>query len=180
MNFRFFVADSDLWADRVKDALAKMSERKKEENQFKEKYEASGLYQHGKFITGLGWYTDEKRKGWIFVQVLPAGGDNYYCYKPDKRSKVGKEAARILDQLNRFRRSFSDRIVSFLPTDFSQSRMAGGRIYFPVGGHYKGKTVFKIPCAEDFNIPDISKSPVPEGLREIKESEFVAITKEGA
>lgn len=178
MNFRFFIADSDLWADRVKLTLDEMRERKEEENKFKDKYGASGLYQHGRFITGLGWYSDEKRKGWIFQRVLPAAGDNYYCYKPDRRSKIGKEAAEIINHLNRFRFSFSTRMVSFLPAEFNQTRATARTLYFPVAGHYKGKTVFKIPCAEDFNLPDITNAPVPEGLREIKESEFVAITKE--
>jgi len=100
MNFRFFIAESNLWDVRVKRTLDQIRERNKVESQFKEKYEAAGFYQHGKAISGLGWETEEKRKGWIFVRMLPAAGENYYCYKPDKRTKIGREAATSIDQLN--------------------------------------------------------------------------------
>lgn len=100
----------------------------------------------------------------------------YACYKPDQRYKAGKAIKAELKAVGAF--SYSDFISKVTGVDRMVFGTMGGRqvMCSTSGGRYKDTLVFRIPVGGDHS----KDFTAPNGFREIKKSEFIAITEESA
>lgn len=180
MDYRYFIATSEDWARKATLALSELQKSRAARHAFRTAHGADALYMRGQFLCGLGWIADEKRKGWLPADLIPNGGDNYIAHKPDKRTKIGKQAATAIAAFNRSRQSFSTLLLKELPREFDVSAFEDRYIYQSVAGYCKKQLVFKIPIPSAPAQPsqDVEALPVPTGLKEIKKSEFVALTED--
>lgn len=106
-----------------------------------------------------------------------------WIHKPDRRFKAGKEAAKKLASVKNFR--FSDYICKELKVEnMVPGRHDGGRtgwaLYNSVAGMYNNRIVVKIPFGNNLTGGGRSDPEIPECLREIKKSEFIAMTEEAS
>jgi hypothetical protein len=116
------------------------------------------------------------REHFLKPTVERSGDITYARYKPDKRYKAGKAIASELQAVGGF--NFSKYICTTLNIHKEVFGTLDGRsvVSFTVAGQYGDRLVFKIPTTDHHD----DSFTVPDGFREIKQSEFIAITEEGA
>lgn len=116
------------------------------------------------------------REGFLKPKVERCGDGKYAVYYPDKRYKSGKAIKQDLDAVGRYH--FGDYITGKLGVDISVFGISNGRMVRATtwAGLYGETLVLRIPTGGDTRPRDFV---VPPTLREIKKSEFIAITEEG-
>ncbi len=176
MEFRYFASIDPVWEKRAKAAQNILREQYEKEQNLKDEHAAFAVYMRGKKVAGIALEEKVDRVGWIFSERIPSDdpAKTFFGYKPDRRTKVGKVAAEKILDLNKGRKSFSDLMLGHLSFAFRNSWVAEDRVMsFPVSGFMKDRVVFKIPLGKESRY-----EPIPEGLEELKKSEFIALTEE--
>lgn len=129
-------------------------------------------------VTSLAFKCDGKpewKDGFLKPKMERSEGVSYAIYSPDKRCKAGKTIIVDFEQVGSF--NFSDFIVKKLGMSCSVFGTENGRMVRSTtqAGNYFDTMVVVFPCGGDSRPSDIS---IPPFLREIKKSEFIAITEE--
>jgi hypothetical protein len=121
--------------------------------------------------------TPGMKEGFLRPKIHTSDGQRYAVYYPDKRYKEGKSLARELKGVGSF--NFSDCIVEKLGLTCSVFGQLDGRSVrcSTSAGCYGERIVVRLPSGGDSRPQEIAMPPF---LREIKRSEFVAISEEGA
>ena len=122
----------------------------------------------------------EKRHGFLSPTVEYHDGERYLIYKPDMRTTAGKEIKQRLGELATF--NFSDFVckefgVSHSTIGAHRASRSGLAMYNSVAGYLRNTLVFKIPFGGDQGGGRVIDIEAPADLREIKHSEFIAITE---
>jgi hypothetical protein len=134
-----------------------------------DEYGAEGCFTVGRCVIGLMFKEKSEND---FLSLFEQNEDGY-CYKPRRNFKAGKELQNRLDAIQTVRPS------EFIVNKLGVSRMSAGKhlgsrtgmaMYHSVAGYNHGVLVVKIPAGEGGD----PMPTVPEWLREVKESEFLA------
>lgn len=162
--------------EKIQSRLDKHNQARRE---LRDKYDCA-LFMRGGNITGFGFESPEPRKGFI-LDEYPT--DGYYFAKPDKRTKIGKEADKERKGFNAYHgfSSVSEMVVSAFNADRMVPQRDGGSrtgmsLAISVGGVIKeGDKEFVV-----LSVPVDEKDPfnTPEEGVEIPKSEFIRITEE--
>jgi len=183
VTIRYFVAEGDKAERVIKEGLEKVNAGREKRAAFMEKHGADGLFEYRHQPPyGLCFKADKcdggKKPGFWSPKRLIQDGTAYYEYKFNKSSRIGKELIAEAKGLGIF--DFS----SFAVSKFACSRncivkdpgsRTGLSIYRTVAGLAKGKLVFKIP---DDGKGGVVANLFPPEFRELKKSEFIALTEE--
>lgn len=184
VTIRYFVAEGEKAERVIKEGLEKRNAISAQRSAFVEKYGADGTceYRH-QAPHGLAFNADKcdgaDKPGFLKPVRNTQDGVTYYEYRFDKRTKVGKALIEECAGLAYF--DFSTYAVRefdvsrSLIGSSSRSR-TGSAMYISVAGISKGKLVFKIPEGGDER--HVQQRPIPAEFRELKKSEFIALTEE--
>jgi len=173
---RFFIIEGEHAAPLVAETVQRLKEARDAAKAFAEKHGAETVFQSSRTgaATGLGFTTTGEREG---LRLDPTWStDGFYRYVPHRARKKGKEIAAEMEAVPAF--DASTHLVSKLKASrmITGDYVSGGgvRVHESVAGICDEAIVLRVPVREDkpFN--------APAHFREIRESEFIAITKEGA
>lgn len=186
VSFRYFVAEGEQ-AEKLR--LAAVAEAKKFNDHMQSiraEFSAAGLWgREGCAPFALiyeGEGADQQKTGFLRPEkTWGAGNVEMWIHKPDRRLKIGKEAAEKLASVKNFR--FSDYICKVLKVEtMVPGEHAGGRagwaLFRSVAGLYNGRILVKIPVGNNLCGGGRLDPDIPACLREIKHSEFIALTEE--
>ena len=187
ITYKYFVAEGETIALVMELAKAESSAHQERISTLLKKYEADCLWggsRSAPFAIGYIWERPEgdyrakpaMRENFLKPEVERSGEVSYACYKPDQRYKAGKAIKAELKAVGAF--SYSEFISKATGADRMVFGTLDGRqvMCSTSGGRYKDTLVFRIPVGGDHG-KDFTP---PEGFREIKKSEFIAITEENA
>ena len=173
---RYFVcegADAEalaekIWADQDRLTAAMDTLRKQ--------HQASAVFvRDNAFLAFLGFPDSEPREGFK-IDTHKTG--NHYCGRPDRRTKKGREIEKQLKAAS-LECSPSDAIVRYyeasrwVPQDDPRSR-SGMSMAITVGHPLRDKKRITL----DVPVSDEEPFDPPPGVREIKRSEYIALTEE--
>jgi hypothetical protein len=185
ITYKYFVAEGEAVALVMETTKSESSAHQERISALLKKYEADCLWggsRSAAFAIGFLWTRPEDdwrakppmRENFLKPEVERSGDVMYACYKPDQRYKAGKAIKAELKAVGAF--SYSDFISKVTGVDRMVFGTLDGRqvMCSTFGGRYKDTLVFRIPVGGDH---DKEFTP-PNGFREIKKSEFIAITEE--
>lgn len=140
-----------------------------------EKYDASGcLIRKGHMMVGLSFSTDEPRPG---LKIKGKQDGKYLAY-PDKRTKIGRELVREMQRASS-PKHYSDMILDH----YDAHRMMTIEHAMSPSGMAMAMSVASVTKCHTkilLSIPNEDKAPFnpPAEAREIKKSEYIALTEE--
>lgn len=185
ITFKYFVAEGETVASVIAAANAESAAHQERISALLKKYEADCLWggrREAPIAIGFVWEQPEDdwrakppmRENFLKPEIEHSDGKTYACYKPDQRYKAGKAIKAELKAVGCF--SFSDTISKALNVDRMVFGVLDGRQVMcrTAAGQYGDKLVFRIPTGGG----DGDTFTAPDGFREIKKSEFVALTEE--
>ena len=185
ITYKYFVAEGETIAPVMESVKAENSAHQERISALLKKYEADCLWggrRDAPFAIGFLWERPEgdyrakppMRENFLKPEIERSGDVSYACYKPDQRYKAGKAIKAELKAVGGF--SYSDAISKALKVDRMVFGVMDGRqvMCSTSGGRYKDSLVFRIPVGGDHGKEFVA----PEVFREIKKSEFIAITEE--
>lgn len=185
ITYKYFVAEGEAVAPAMADAAAESSAHQDRISALLQKYEADCLWGGSRSAPnaiGFTWEPPEDnwrakppmRENFLKPAVERSEGKLYACYKPDQRYKAGKAIKSELKAVGSFR--YSDFIAKATGADRMVFGVLDGRqvLCHTSAGRYKDSLVFRIPTGGDHGKDFVP----PAGFREIKKSEFIAITEE--
>lgn len=176
---RYFVAD-DADAEQLKEMiLSKINAQRGQHRALAAKYEADEVvkYDDGR-VVGLAFKSADgepaQRDGLTFRSSQPDDGFTWHTYKPNRRTKIGKQLQADMSAIKAY--SGSDTIVrhygAYRHAVVPHAGSTGMAMAVSVGGIVKGKVVLSVPVSEN------EPFDPPTSLREIKKSEWIALTEE--
>lgn len=185
MKFRYFVAEGPE-AERVaKEGLALLNQNEGQMTAIIERFEADTAWTNRTGIVALAWKTEEgekpaERPPFKYDSTEWSDDVRYHLYKPDRRTKAGKESAVFIGAFKRF--NFSEYVtksfgVYIWAAGSDSASRTGMSMFFSSAGYVKNQLVFRIPVPEGKDLPDRFPT-IPPCFREIKHSEFISITEE--
>lgn len=176
---RYFVAEGPE-AEAIKQkVLDTLTEQRRQHNELAEKYGADQVlrWNDGRvagfaFKAGPGDIVE--RDGLKFDRRESNGDSEWLLYSPNKRSKLGKQIAADMAAIKGY--SGSDEIVqhygAYRISFVRHQGPTGQAMAISVAGIIKGTVVLSVPVNEQ------EPFDPPAGLREIKKSEYIALTEE--
>lgn len=187
ITYKYFVAEGEAITSVIDMAKAERARHQDRISALLKKYEADCLWGGSRSAPGaIGWIWEKPegdyraeppmRENFLKPDVEHSDGVTYACYKPDQRYKAGKAIKAELKAVGSF--NFSDTISKALKVDRMVFGILDGRNVMcqTAGGQYGDRLVFRIPTGGDHK----DTFSAPGGFREIKKSEFIAITEENA
>lgn len=185
MKFRYFVAEGPEAQRIAAEGLELVNQDEGQMVAIIERFGADTAWTNRTGIVALAWKAEEGEKPadrtpFRYDSTEWSGDTRYYLYKPDRRTKAGKEAAKFIGSFKRF--NFSDyatkafNVSAWVAGSDGASR-TGMSMFLSSAGYVKNQLVFRIPVPENESLPDRFPA-IPECFREIKHSEFIAITEE--
>lgn len=185
ITYKYFIAEGESIAHTIAFIKTKQAAHQDRISDLLEKHGADCLWggrRESPFAIGWIWKRPEgeyrakppMRENFLKPEVERSGDVTYACYRPDQRYKAGKQIKAELKAVGGF--SFSDAICEAMGVDRNVFGVLDGRqvVCRSSAGACGNKLVFRIPVGGAGNIPFES----PDGFREIKKSEFIAITEE--
>lgn len=179
---KYFVADGIEAQEIILEAKTARDKHFDKVNALVAKYGADAAWGGRSEITSLAFKHDstakpEMKEGFLRPKIDTSDGQRYAVYSPDKRYKAGKDIVKELEEVGSF--NFSDFIIGRLKMNCAVFGTINGRMVRSVSGagHYGEKLVVRLPCGGDSRPEEIT---IPAFLREIKKSEFIALSEEGA
>ncbi|WFP48541.1 DUF5420 family protein [Methylomonas sp. EFPC3] len=169
-EIKYFIAEGEK-ADRVANqGLEFANQKRKDRQEYLTEMGADAFYERERSApTGLAFAGADgsEKKGFKKPFQVEHESHKYWVYQPNRQTTIGKQISARLKKLATF--NFSNYAV----TEFSVNvhKFDAGRLYFSVAGFYKSTLVFKIPFGDD-------PVTIPPDFREIKKSEFIALTEE--
>lgn len=185
ITYKYFVAGGESIAPAMAAAEAENLAHQERISALLKKYEADCLWGGRRLAPhAIGWFWERPdgdyrakppmRENFLKPEVERSADVLYACYKPDQRYKAGKAIKAELKAVGAF--SYSDFIAKATGVDRMVFGNLDGRQVMcqTSAGRYKDMLVFRIPTGGDHG----NDFTAPAGFREIKKSEFVAITEE--
>lgn len=119
----------------------------------------------------------EMKEGFLRPKIDTSDGQRYAVYAPDKRYKAGKDIAKELKDVGAF--NFSAYLIEKLGVECRVFGQMDGRqvMVSSSAGHYGDRLVVRYPHGGDSRPKEVVMPPF---MREIKKSEFIAISEESA
>lgn len=187
ITYKYYVAEGESVASVIAAAQSQKSKYMEKIDSLLKKYGADCLWGFtGSAPNAFGWRWQRPEgnlkatppmRAHFLKPILERSGDITYArYKPDKRYKAGKAIAAELQAVGGF--NFSKYICTTLNIPKEVFGTLDGRsvVSFTVAGQYGDRLVFRIPTTDHHD----DSFAVPDGFREIKQSEFISITEEEA
>lgn len=186
VTIRYFVAEGDRAEQLRLEAIAEAKKFNDHMQSIRDEFGAAGLW--GREVCAPfallyeGEGADQQKPGFLRPEKTWRDGNvETWIHKPDRRLKVGKAAAEKLASVKAFR--FSDYICKALKVEnmvpgVHDGGRTGWALYTSVAGMYNDRIVVKIPVGNNMCGGGRSDPDIPDCLREIKKSEFIAITEE--
>lgn len=176
---RYFVAEGDEAQELKEKILGKLNAQRDQHKALAKKYGADQLvkYNDGR-VVGLAFKSEESepatRDGLTFKNAQEGDGCTWHTYRPNRKTKLGKQIQADMEAIKAYRGS--DDIVSHYDAwrhcVVPHAGRTGMAMAVSVGGIVKGKVVLSVP------VNDSEPFDPPKGLREIKKSEWIALTEE--
>lgn len=184
VTIRYFVAEGDKAERVIKEGLEKVNAVRALRAAFLDKHGADGTWElrhqapYG-LVFDAAKCDGAAKPGYLKPERHVQDGTTYYAYRFDKRTNAGKALIEESKGLATF--DFS----AFAVAEFginrsligycaeSRTRMA---MYFSRSGIHKEKLLFTIP--EGGEERQEQQPPIPAEFRELKKSEFIALTEE--
>lgn len=185
VTIRYFVAEGDRAEQIAKAGLDKANEIQRKRTEFCGRTGADGLYGHRcqtpSAVLFVGDGAEKKKDGFLAPEPIWDGKKKYFAHRPDRRTRAGKAILEELRRLAEF--DFSDFIVKAFGVEHSTIGASansphGSSMFMSVAGYMNKKIVFKIPFGGDQGGGHRMDPAIPPELREIKKSEFIALTEE--
>lgn len=177
---RYFIALGPQAEQVSNEALERVKRRNESRNALLSELGAIGYYERSHDIpTHVVFDSADHRPGFIKSHSLPHEGKAVYAFRPDRRTKIGKDVIAKLEGVPLF--NLSD----YLCRAFKVSHMtvvpngSGMALATSVAGVVQDHLVFKIPFGGMQGGQDSADVQIPEGFRELSESQFIAFTREG-
>jgi hypothetical protein len=187
IKYHYFVAEGEEVDVAVAAGKAGIEEHQQRISACLEKYGADALWGGSSSAPGKIGYKiseDERppmKENFLKPEIERWDGVRYAVYNPDKRYKAGKEIKKDLVSVGYFR--FSRFVLDQLGVRCECFGQYEGRqvLAHAVCGLYGETLVLQIPFGGDrFGKERETEWEIPSFLREIKKSEFIAITEESA
>jgi len=184
VTIRYFVAEGDKAEHVMKEGLEKVNAVRALRAAFLKKHGADGTWEHRHQAPyGLVFNADKcdgsAKTGYLKPERHSQDGTTYYTYRFDKRTKAGKALIEEAKPMATF--DFSTFAVKefgvyrSLIGSCAESR-TGMAMYISAAGISKDKLVFSIPEGGEERQEQLR--PIPPEFRELKKSEFIALTEE--
>jgi hypothetical protein len=179
---RYFIAEGDAAQAVANEGLRLANESRLAGITLAKKYGALGTFGRGTSAPfALAWddgLLPDPNPGFLAPERHRQGSDVYLVCRPDKRTTVGKAIADELGALPLF--NFSDYACQQFDVQYStigaHADSRSGLAMYKSGAGYVGQQlVFMIPSGGDRD----SAPVIPPAFREIKRSEYIALTEEG-
>ena len=180
VKIRYFIGEGELADKVISEGVQLANQVNAKRRAFMDEISAYGLWERRNSTpSGIIFEGDgEKKPGYRSPSKIDHNGKTCWIYKPNRSTKIGKSILNRLPFLAIF--NFSDfacdkfgvRKTVIGAASNSRTAMA---MYFSVAGYVNNHLVFKIPFGGDSTDAFV----IPSTLREIKKSEFIAITEEG-
>lgn len=120
---------------------------------------------------------DAERPGFLLHDRHADEDGPMLVFRPNRRTSIGKAADIAMQVMHAF--NFSEFACDTFGVTWMSIDAVGHSMYQSVAGYLHGHLVFKIPFGGAASNGGVSGPPIPPDLREIKHSEFIAITEEG-
>lgn len=179
---RYFVGAGERVAKVVADGLAAANLAQKKRRAYLKEIGADGFWERrNQAPTAVVIYTKEGQRlgGFLLPERHSEDGKKFWVYRPDGRTSIGKQVLGDFRGLATF--NFSDfaceafGVVHSVIGAHAASR-SGMAMYSSAAGYVQKTLVFCIPFGDDKSNKDPT---IPADLREIKHSEYIALTEEG-
>ncbi len=184
VTIRYFVAEGDKAERVIKEGLEKVNAVRALRATFLEKHGADGTWERRHQAPyGLVFNTEKcdgaAKPGYLKPERHSQDGTTYYAYRFDKRTTAGKALIEEAKGMATF--DFS----TFAVKEFGIYRCLTGRcdesrtgmaMYTSAAGIHKDKLVLSIPEGGEERQEQLR--PIPPEFRELKKSEFIALTEE--
>ena len=172
MEKNFYIGDGPENDKLVEEVFAEIEKCRQARVQLLKDYEADYLWTNGHTVKGLAW--DEKKEyPWLKGERQVNGK---YIYEGRKSTKKGRELAERLK---------TEKILHFDPSEYIISKLKLARLeidhmagiaHSTAAGIAEGKIIVSIPYDKESILQGDDEFPdVPEWLREVKESEWLAL-----
>jgi hypothetical protein len=185
ITYKYFVAEGANVAAVMAEARAQNTAHQERIRSLLKKYEADCVWGNNYSApSAIGFIVERTpdgtfikppvRENFLKPKIERSGAVKYACYRPDRRYKAGKAIKDELSAIGAF--NYSSYISKKLRVDRMVFGFLDGRqvACSTTAGRYGDILVFRIPVGGD----DKAEFAAPDGFREIKKSEFVAITEE--
>lgn len=185
IRYKYFVAEGEAIAPVLALAETASAEHQERISALLKKHEADCLWggrRSAPHAIGFIWERPDgdyrskppMKENFLKPETESSGDTLYALYKPDQRYKAGKAIKAELKAVGGF--SYSEFVAKATGADRMVFGILDGRQVMcqTSAGRYKDMLVFRIPTGGDHG-EDFTP---PEGFREIKKSEFIAITEE--
>ena len=186
VTHRYFVAEGARAAQVAAEGLDKANATRAKRSQFLDEHMAAALWGRRYGIPiGIAFhpFKGDKLPGFLAPKIERHDGTPFWIYKPDRRTTIGKNLLTQMAVLAEF--NFSDFAcakfgVAHSIIGSSARSNSGLAMYHSVAGYISDRLVFKIPFGGDQDGGLKINVDIPADFREIKKSEFIAITEEAA
>lgn len=176
VTFRYFVATGERAEQVAADGLENANAIRRLRRELLAELDADAFFEYRQrppMAVAYKGELAEHKPGFLPPELHPDGNERWTCYRPDRRTKLGKSLANRMNGLGEF--DFSAFVVGEFGAyrDTIGTDQGRGVLFQSVAGYMNKTLVFKIPCggqAKDFT--------PPADMREIKKSEFISLTEE--
>lgn len=184
ITYRYFVAEGPAATAAMEAASELLEAQRARIRDCLQKYGADCLWGgRGSAPIGIGFKCAEikpsMKENFLKPTIKRPDGERFAVYKPDQRYKAGKAIKQDLLKVGAF--SYSGEIVKRLGVNREAFGVLNGQhvLAHTGAGLYGSTLVIRIPDGGHLTREQGQFVP-PSFLREIKKSEFIAITEEGA
>lgn len=179
---RYFVGQGERAEKVVSDGLALANQARKKRNAYLKAVGADGFWERrNQAPFAVVNYAKEGKRlgGFLPPERHSEDGKKFWVYRPDGRTTIGKQALGTFRELATF--NFSEFACSEFGVAHSvigahAASRSGMAMYSSAAGYMQKTLVFYIPFGDD---KPASDPVIPADLREIKKSEYIALTEEG-
>lgn len=182
---RYFVGEGELAAKVVTDGLALANAAHKKRTAYLKEIGAGGFWERrnqAPFAVVIYAKEGQRLGGFLPPERHSEDGKKLWVYRPDGRTTIGKKALGDFRGLASF--NFSDYACKEFGVAHSvigahAGSRSGMAMYSASAGYVQKTLVFCIPFGGEKSGIHPNEPTIPADLREIKHSEFIALTEEG-
>lgn len=178
---RYFVGEGERATKVVADGMAAANVAHKRRGAYLKEIGAAGFWETrnaAPFAVVIYAKEGKRLGGFLPPEQHSEAGKKFWVYRPDGRSGIGKRALAAFRELAAFNFSAfacKEFGVEHSVIGYHEHSRSGMAMYSSAAGYVQKTLVFCIPFCGDKPVRNVA---IPKDLREIKHSEYIAMTEE--